>query len=156
MPEAGASQLPVGTGFGSVFWHQAGAELSAGSRVALEMVPGSTRARKIKKEKRSEEKRDFIGLETVSEVGQGVWWILLGSVGFPGVWDVSSYQDWLYLSVFERDQLENSVVGRCWCSCGLGRCWCHSGSGWKPQGWVGQGWVPPSLPRMPLKHGINP
>lgn len=85
VPEAGASQLPVGTEFGSVFWHQAGAELSAGSRVALEMVPGSTRARKIKKEKRSEEKRDFIGLETVSEVGQGVWWILLGSVGFPGM-----------------------------------------------------------------------
>lgn len=22
-------------------------------------------------------------------------------------WDVSSYRDWLYLSVFERDQLEN-------------------------------------------------
>lgn len=45
------------------FWHQAGAELSAGTRVALEMVPGSTRARKIKKKKkkRSEEKRDFIG-----------------------------------------------------------------------------------------------
>lgn len=84
MPEAGASQLPVGTEFGSVFWHQAGAELSAGSRVALEMVPGSTRARKIKKEKRSEEKRDFIGLETVSEVGQGVWWILLDLWVFLG------------------------------------------------------------------------
>lgn len=49
------------------------------------MVPGSTRARKIKKEKRSEEKRDFIGLEIVSEVGQGVGLILLGSVGFPGM-----------------------------------------------------------------------
>lgn len=93
VPEAGASQLPLGTGFGSVFWQQARAELSAGSKLALEMLPGSTRARKIKRKKRSEEKRDFIGLGLVSEVGQGVCWILLGSVGFSGMSDVARSQD---------------------------------------------------------------
>ena len=44
-------QLPVGTGFGSVRWHQSQSELSAGGRVALEMLPGFTRAKKMKKKK---------------------------------------------------------------------------------------------------------
>lgn len=33
-------------------WHQSRSELSAGGRVALEMVPGFTRAKKIKKKKK--------------------------------------------------------------------------------------------------------
>lgn len=42
----------MGTGFGSVRWHQSRSELSAGGRVALEMLPGFTRAKKIKKKKK--------------------------------------------------------------------------------------------------------
>lgn len=52
-------QLPLGTGFGSCFG-RGRAELSAGTRVALEMLPGSPRARKIKKKKRNLRRKEIL------------------------------------------------------------------------------------------------
>ena len=50
----------MGPGFGSVRWHQSRSELSAGGRVAVEMLPGFTHAKKIKKKKKSDVKNEIL------------------------------------------------------------------------------------------------